>query len=608
MTRRCELLLDRFSQYLQTKSDLFFLYILLAYFFVSAVRFLSALQFPDPLIMPDELSYKAMAWGYYFHHDFYFLNSYAIGPSINSIPYVLYQWVISPCFYFQEHFYTAAKFFNSLLIHTAVIPVYLIARDFMQRRRAFFCALLTLSLPFFNYNTMFLTENLYIPLFWFCFYFAYKAGISHKSHYHVLTGFLMFLLFLTKVHAVAFYTGLLVTTAVSSYSLWRRHGWPKKAIKNLLLFMLATFILFSGLTVWNHLYKEKSPSPVTLLSRIAGGIMTSLVKSGEGEPIGSKGRLTLKGESDSPPRDKESMTPFKSLLRLAAAHTGAVLFLYLFPVVLSVGVLTGNKKKRKHNDLVFNTLGNAVFLCLMLMTIFWSVGMSAKEHFTRLHGRWYVFSLPFFILVFFIYFDKVRPGRFLKIILAAGFLLMTLFFFLGYKSHYIKMKNTFFIDYPSLNLISRAPLIFWIVLLLVLGYITVRLCFAGKFRLFVFILFFTLYAGAANYFHGKFYLRHSYYRSYLIDSKNLKPFIKGHITDPDSKVALIGPGQIQQTYTAFTFPFHYTRSQTLAPHSEISQTSIPEDTDYLILFDDYRIKISYARKYTKGKWSILDLE
>lgn len=598
--------LIHFSQHLRERTDPFVKYVIILYFSLSIIRFLVALFFPEPLIMPDELSYKAMAWGYFVKHDFFFLNSYSIGPSLQSIPNVLYQFIISPCFYYHENFYIAAKLINSFVIHLTIFPIYFIARDFIPRNHALFCTFLVSLLPFFNYNILFLTENLFFPLFWLCFFFAYKAFSSLKLHYFILSGVFLFLLFLTKPQAVAFFLGFILAAFTTIILYLKQHRSKKQILKFILLFSLTPALLIGGLSVWDLAHKKNTPSQFTLISNISRGIITSLAGPKKIKQNTSEIQLSTAEKNEPFPQDKKPHY-FSHLLKLGMAHTGALLFIYLFPIIASIGAFFCKNKKGENKDFIFNSLGLAVFLCMFFMTILWAVSMSQKENFSRLHGRWYAPAFPFFLLAFFIFSEKVKLNKTLKSILIIGFLLMAVVIILSYSPFYIKMKHTFFIDYPSLNLVTQAPLFFWIFLLVFLGWMMIRVLIKGRLFLPLFLLFFIFYTGAANYFHIKSFTRHNNYRESRLHSELIKPFIRGNIPSKENIVALFGSDQIFLTYTAFTFSFYYTRSQILPPHSEITENMVPENTDYIILFDEYDIKFPTIKDFHKGKMRIIAL-
>lgn len=598
--------LRHFPQHLRERIDQAVKHLIILYFSLSIIRFLVALLFPEPLIMPDELSYKAMAWGYFVKHDFFFLNSYSIGPSLQSIPNVLYQFIISPCFYYHENFYIAAKLINSFVIHLTIFPIYFIARDFIPRNHALFCTFMVSLLPFFNYNILFLTENLFFPLFWLCFFFAYKAFSSLKLHYFILSGVFLFLLFLTKPQAIAFFLGFILAVFATIILYLTQHR-PKKMILNLIfLVSLTTALSIGGLSVWDLTHKEKSPSQFTMISNITGSIFTSLAGPKDIEQNTPEIQLSNEEKNELLQLDKKAGL-FNHLLKLGMAHTGALLFIYLFPIMASIGAFFCKSRKRENKDFIFNILGLAVFLSMFFMTLLWAVSMSQKENFSRLHERWYAPALPFFLLAFFIFSDRIKLSKTLKSILIVGLLLMTVLICLSYSPYYIKMKYTFFIDHPSLNLVTQASLLFWIFLLILLGGMTIRVLIKGRLSLPLFLLFFIFYAGAANYYHIKSLTRHHNFRESRLHTKFFKPFIRSHIHGKKNKVALFGSDQIFLDYTAFTYSYYYTRSKILSPHSEITENMIPENTDYIILFDEYDIKFPTIKDFHEGIMRIIAL-
>lgn len=91
--------------------------------------------------------------------------------------------------------------FNALLISSALIPGYLLARRILKKNWQIILALLILALsPNLLFSITFMSENLYYPLLLWAFYAAYRyfASGERKPLDALILGILAFLLYFTK--------------------------------------------------------------------------------------------------------------------------------------------------------------------------------------------------------------------------------------------------------------------------------------------------------------------------------------------------------------------------------------------------------------------------
>jgi len=126
------------------------------------VRGLVGARVPGPWVLPDEVVYSEIA------------KSVARGdrPSIRGVPEFgwgeVYPTLISPAWIlFSDQFsaYHAALAINALLMSSAAIPAYLLARMFVDRRLSLVVGAMTVLVPSMAYTNLVVTENAFYPAF-----------------------------------------------------------------------------------------------------------------------------------------------------------------------------------------------------------------------------------------------------------------------------------------------------------------------------------------------------------------------------------------------------------------------------------------------------------
>jgi hypothetical protein len=128
----------------------------------AGVRLLFALWVPAPWLFIDEFMYSELgksfaATGHFAVRD---VQGIEYGP--------LYPLLIAPAYAAFDnlpHAYVAVKLINSVVMSTAAVPAYFLARRLLSRRGALAAAALTLALPSMVYVASVMTENLFYPLF-----------------------------------------------------------------------------------------------------------------------------------------------------------------------------------------------------------------------------------------------------------------------------------------------------------------------------------------------------------------------------------------------------------------------------------------------------------
>jgi hypothetical protein len=132
----------------------------------AALRFVIALQTPVPWTVPDELVHSELARsfassGHFEVRDVAF-SARTWGP--------LYLILIAPAFRVFGSLpdaYLAVKAINCVVMSTAAVPAYLLARRLLDRKMALLLALLTVAVPSGVYTSKIMAESLAYPAFLF---------------------------------------------------------------------------------------------------------------------------------------------------------------------------------------------------------------------------------------------------------------------------------------------------------------------------------------------------------------------------------------------------------------------------------------------------------
>ena len=121
-----------------------------------ALRFWVSLDYSAPWILDDELIYIELAKA--------FLGSEA--DAVRGVGgaglYFIYPALIAPAFALFDdpaEAYSAAKFINCVLMSSASIPAYLLARRVLERNFALVVSLMTLAIPSMIYTAAVMQEN-----------------------------------------------------------------------------------------------------------------------------------------------------------------------------------------------------------------------------------------------------------------------------------------------------------------------------------------------------------------------------------------------------------------------------------------------------------------
>ena len=210
--------------------------ILLLLLFVASfvIRFCAADFEKFIIFYPDELLYYQIAENIA-HGNF--LNIYNLPTAFQKI---LYSLCLAPAFFFesiesQSHSIAAI---NALLVSSIIFPMYFIGKLFFENKnKIIFICFLSILLSDLSYSVTFMSENLFLPLGAWVFYFFIKIILENRLNIllSILSGILSYMLYLCKE------VGILLLAAFCAYIVFAKILHLKinfkEQIKNAFLFI-----------------------------------------------------------------------------------------------------------------------------------------------------------------------------------------------------------------------------------------------------------------------------------------------------------------------------------------------------------------------------------
>jgi hypothetical protein len=556
-------------------TSLLFLYVLFV-----LLRFLQSLLLSEPAVIPDELVYKSMALGFYKWLDPFVLRPEAVGAPTN-VGYVLYQILIAFIFFFRDNFLVAGKLFNAFLINATLFPLYGILRDFVPRREAALGAALALLLPSFGYSSFLMAENLYTPLFALCIYLIYRSCTGGTRRYALLTGFCLVLCFLTKPHALVLLTALLVCgCALAAFSAFKEKD--KSSSRGILLNLgTACAVLAASLVAFIVIFGGGVARSAGFNLAVTRGIPSRVVSGFGGEEY-----------------------VLSEFLTMAAAHLGSVLFLFLPPLLLTFWGWARAFRERDTKRLAFASLVLFLLFELAALILITSLFFAPEESFVRLHGRFYSMVFPLLIISCMAFRRQVRWTGARRILLLSLSLLALLALLPGLPIFFgSPVKFSLAIDFPEVAWAAFLPRILVAAVVLLFIGMTIQLIRKGQAG--YYLGFFVLVALLANGAESWILVR--FYEPQRVSTRPDRTFIRDTIRDPDSRVAVVDPGEIHKFLAVFWLPYDFTYAARLPEHTTLERDEIPQETDFVVLFGEYRLDFQPIRSYRRGRCRILRL-
>lgn len=547
--------------------------ILVTFLFSTIFLFFKSILFSQPYIMTDELAYKWASHSYFLHDTFYYYGSDRIGCLTNITNY-LYQLIISPAFYFNDNFLVAIKLINSIMVSTAVFPIYLLSKEFVSKWKAIAIVILTILLPENNYVINVLAENLYFPLFIFTFFFFYKFIISNRCLYIVLATLSLVLLFMTKPH------GLVFICVFELYFLYRFI----RAIATKSTFLIGKTIhwviihtaLFISVLIISRSYSEG----MFFYKFWDLGIYNTML-------------------------EQNSVFIFSDFISMVVAHVTSLSIVYSVPILMCVYFLFTHRKTKSDNLYYLNILTLFLFAVLLLMVIKFTHTISCHEHYFRLHARYYYMIFPVLILSFFANSSKII--RMNKKFLFWTILLLLMIMFGQYHVLYKEYAE-------NIGFVSDNPGVCWLflirdypsVVIMVIATSTLMpiIVFTNKkygtYFYYVFIIVFYIFSSISH-----ISMANRYHHKNSLEVYNTTKFLISNI-DFSKRTMVIDSGFMNRTNLLFWLNNPPEKVLQLPKNTLLNMTHLTKNIDRLILLDKYNFsdinyKLSKAMHTIQGK-------
>jgi hypothetical protein len=169
--------------------------------------------------------------------------------SLNHYP-PLYPFALQPIFFFSpRHIYDNLIIINVLLSTSAIFPIYLLTRQFLNKRKSLLFAVASACYPSqIFYSALFMSENLAYPLFFWAFYFCFSSPKEKKFTilWDVLAGIAIGLSWLTRYVTISLLPIFLVILWIKPDNISGLMGFAptKKKFSRLLLIGGIALIVF----------------------------------------------------------------------------------------------------------------------------------------------------------------------------------------------------------------------------------------------------------------------------------------------------------------------------------------------------------------------------
>jgi len=357
------------------------------------------------------------------------------------LPNELYLWLFSAVHLLSDDFYQFAKIFNSILFAAAVFPIYATSHMFLRRRLAFLISTLIILAPLDSYTTYFVPESCYFLGFWL-FTSLFLCNLPRRAFTAgLMGGFALGLLVLIKPHALAVLAAANLTL-ITVILLPASFDFRGKDALICLVVLDAAFLL------------------------TAAALHIGLFRHRDADIIGFYRGLANLSIPD-------RLIYARQVSMVALGHLAYAAPIFGLPIVITVlgalGLLPANVSESRSHLRILNVFAIIVFGLLLAMTASATVRFG---EFGRIHGRYYDFALPLFLISFYAQTgvkSQVGPRKPLlyAILVCLVLVLVGWMFFAPRLSVYV-------FDYAEMAWLTQpfpiAGSIFWTVTFMMLGY------------------------------------------------------------------------------------------------------------------------------------------
>lgn len=347
----------------------------------TALRVVSGVQTAAPWIFPDELIYSELG------KSFAASGHFAVrGEPFSILSFgPLYPIVLSPIYRLAAgapQAYELVKAINAVLISTAALPAYFLARRLVGRRNAVIVAGLSVALPSVIYSTKVMTESLAYPLFLWALLAMFRVVERPTRSRQLVVCVVIGLAALTRVQMI-----VLLPILVAS-DLW----------------IAALEARASGRGVGAALRSSVRALWLVIWLPIAGvaGIVLMAIRTGS--HVGVLGTHTPSGGSIDPGRVALSM-----LYHLADLNLYVGIVPFTAAAVLFLARRSGDDRVHVRR---FAVLTSLTTVGLLLVTGIYLTTLPASQpgaHLARVYDRYVFYVVPLILAAFFGWVERGLP-------------------------------------------------------------------------------------------------------------------------------------------------------------------------------------------------------
>ncbi len=213
-------------------------YLLLIFIVSIMIKTTISFYFSSPIILGDEVEYFTKASAIINSQ-----NIFAPPPILNTFPG--YPLVISICFFL---FHTPISVYHSILILNIILssliifPTYFILKKYCDERTSIIGSMILVTLPCLTvYEFLMMSENLFIPLFIFSFWFFIEYCENKSSVFGIL--FLLTLIMLAMTRPIGFLMGMSIFF-IFSFEKFIKLSKSLKMVTSLIVIILCLVLYF----------------------------------------------------------------------------------------------------------------------------------------------------------------------------------------------------------------------------------------------------------------------------------------------------------------------------------------------------------------------------
>jgi hypothetical protein len=207
------------------------------FFALVVIKSVLTLPFQTPWIFADEVVYDNIAQNILegtFFSDLQYCQTYPPGYSV----------FLSIAYLFSGDktvIYHIMLIMNTILTSSIIFPSYFILKKYISEKQALLGSVLISVLPAVTlYNSVLMSENLFIPLTMFSIWFLHEALETNKLRWNFLAGISVFYLYFTRETGLVFCIALFV--ALAFFTLNTERGARLKVVKDKVV-MLCSFAI-----------------------------------------------------------------------------------------------------------------------------------------------------------------------------------------------------------------------------------------------------------------------------------------------------------------------------------------------------------------------------